>query len=87
MCKEMGDTYIDVQAAEGSAPDGKTAKLLVTDVLISSAFPFHVFSEILAFEKGCTATKSLNAWLFYSPVGSLLFNASRATPLGDSPRH
>ena len=70
---EVGNCYISVN---NKATD-TSSQLLVTDVLISSNFPFHVFSEILAFEKHCTATKALGSWYFFSPQKQAQFHASQ----------
>ena len=72
-CEEMGDTIIQtVDKARGDLH-----QLKVTDVLISESFPFHIFSEILAFEKHCTAVKSRGSWQFLSPSKKPLFHASQ----------
>jgi len=73
ICKEMGDARIDVI----DKTTGKSTQLTATDVLISEAFPFHIFSEILAFEKNCTAIKSLGSWQFLNPSKKPLFHASQ----------
>ena len=57
---KMGDAHICVV----DKATGDSNMMLVSDVLISEAFPFHIFSEILAFEKKCTAAKSLGSWQF-----------------------
>ena len=57
VCKEVGDTYIVVV----DESTGKPRKIVLRDVLINAAFPFHIFSEIKAFENGCTASKSLGS--------------------------
>ena len=72
-CTEMGDALISVI----NKSTGKTDEILATDVLISEAFPFHIFSEILAFEKHCTAVKSLGSWQFLTPNKETLFHASQ----------
>jgi hypothetical protein len=74
-CTEMGDTYIYAY----HAATGTTNRILVQQVLINSAFPFHIFSEILAFERLCNATKSLGSWQFRSPKPDLkpLLHASQ----------
>ena len=72
-CKEMGDARINVL----DETTGKSTQLTVTNVLISEAFPFHIFSEILAFEKNCTAIKSLGSWQFLNPSKKPLFHASQ----------
>ena len=72
-CEEMGDTII--QAVDKAT--GELRQLKVSDVLISEAFPFHIFSEILAFEKHCTAVKSRGSWQFLSPSKKPLFHASQ----------
>jgi hypothetical protein len=51
--------------------------MLVTNVIISPNFPFHIFSEVLLFEKHCTASKSLGSWQFSSPDNRRLFHASQ----------
>ncbi len=50
---------------------GKSNRMMVTN------FPFHIFSEILAFEKHCTAKKALGSWQFLSPQRLPLFHASQ----------
>ncbi len=72
-CTEMGDCYITTYDKDACT----TSQMLATDVLISPNFPFHIFSEILAFEKHCTASKSLGSWQFYSPQNKPLFHASQ----------
>lgn len=62
-CTEMGDTY----AFAYQAATGMTNRVLLKQVLINTAFPFHIVSEILLFEGFCTATKSLGSWQFYTP--------------------
>jgi hypothetical protein len=49
--------------------------VLLTGVLISPQFPFHIFSEILALENGCTATKSRALWTFNDPRGGHALSA------------
>ena len=71
-CKEMGDTTVVVYDRV------KARRILVTNVLISDAFPFHIFSEILAFDTGCTATKARNSWQFFTPAQALMFHASQS---------
>jgi hypothetical protein len=73
VCTKVGDCDIPTFDKD----TGKTSKMLATNVLISPHFPFHIFSEILAFEKRCTATKSLGSWKFFSPDKQPLFNASQ----------
>ena len=72
-CTEMGDALISVI----NKSTGKIDDILATDVLINEAFPFHIFSEILAFEKHCTAVKSLGSWQFLTPNKDTLFHASQ----------
>jgi hypothetical protein len=60
-------------------PDGTTSVIAARDVLISPAFPFHIFSEIKVLRAGATATKKHNSWQFYKPAsqgGGPLFHAS-----------
>ena len=94
VCTEIGDCRIATYNSE----TGKFGSLLATDVLISENFPFHIFSEILAFEKLCTATTSLGSWQFFSPDKHPLFHASQRLLQGagndiklyfidDAPRH
>jgi hypothetical protein len=67
-CTEMGDTYVITY----HAASGATSRLLLENVLISTSFPFHIFSKILVFERLCTATngatKALGSWQFFSPA-------------------
>jgi hypothetical protein len=55
-CTEMGDTYVLTY----HAASGTTSQMLLENVLISTAFPFHMFSL-------CTATKTLGSWQFFLP--------------------
>jgi hypothetical protein len=73
VCTEMGNCYVDTY----DKTTGKASQMLATNVLINENFPFHIFSEILAFEKRCTATKELGSWQFYSPDKQPLFHASQ----------
>jgi hypothetical protein len=73
VCTEQGDGYI---TAFDKATGG-TVEILVHDVLINEAFPFHIFSEIKAFKAGSTATKREGAWQFYSSSGKPLLHASQ----------
>jgi hypothetical protein len=60
-------------------PDGTTSVIVVGDVLISPAFPFHIFSEIKVLQAGATAIKKHNSWQFFKPAaqgGQPLFHAS-----------
>ena len=41
-----------------------TAVTLLTNVLIHPAFPFHIFSEIVAFDKGVQCLKKKDSWKF-----------------------
>jgi hypothetical protein len=74
ICKEMGDAHITAY----DKVTGKTTSLIASDVLISDAFPFHIFSEIVAFKRHCTATKKLGSWQFNAPGGGPLFHASQS---------
>ena len=73
VCTETGDCDI----ATRDPATGAVGTMRATDVLISENFPFHIFSEIICFEKRCTATKALNSWQFYSPAKKPLFHASQ----------
>jgi hypothetical protein len=75
VCTEMGDMAVSMY----NAATGSCTTVLLKKVLISESFPFHVFSEILAFEQRCTATKELNSWQFYTPRpdSKPLFHASQ----------
>ena len=73
VCKEKGSAYIHAVDKD----TGTAVKILVTDVLISPAFPFHIFSEIKAFKAHATAVKKLGSWQFTSPSGAPLFHASQ----------
>ena len=79
-CVEKGDVIINVD----DKSTGKLNKLLVTDVLINEAFPFHIFSEIIAYEKHCSAVKSLGSWQFLNPSAQPLFHASQRLLNGGS---
>jgi hypothetical protein len=74
ICTEVGDCHINTYDKD----TGNTGQMLATNVLISANFPFHIFSEILAFEKRCTATKALGSWQFFSPDERPLFHASQS---------
>jgi hypothetical protein len=56
---------------------GKRTKVVMTDVLISDRFPFHILSEIALFNKKCVAIKRQNSWQFYAPSGKPLLHASQ----------
>ena len=73
VCTEMGDLYLQAYIKQ----TGKTNNILLTDVLINAAFPFHIFSEIVAFDRGNTATKSKNEWSFHDQSGERSFNGSQ----------
>jgi hypothetical protein len=73
LCTEVGDCHIDTY----DKATGKTGRMLATNVLINTKFPFHIFSEIIAFEKHCTATKSLGSWQLFSPDSHPIFHASQ----------
>jgi hypothetical protein len=72
VCTEMGSTIITVRDQ-----DRQTRTIQVNDVLISNSFPFHIFSEIVAFDKGATCSKAKGTWLFKGPTGKFLFHASQ----------
>jgi hypothetical protein len=72
VCSKKGSTYIPALNK-----DGTVTRILATDVLISSAFPFHIFSEIKVYKKLATATKKLGAWQFYTASGAPLCHASQ----------
>ena len=73
VCTEMGDAYVSAF----DKATGATVMILVHDVLISTAFPFHIFSEIKAFKGGATATKRAGSWQFYNASGKPLLHASQ----------
>lgn len=73
VCTEMGATYISAF----DKATGETVMILVHDVLINPAFPFHIFSEIKAFKAGATATKREGSWQFYAASGKPLLHASQ----------
>ena len=72
-CTEMGSVAIDTYDAD----TGITTQILATKVLISEEFPFHIFSEIIAYKKKCTATKAESSWTFRASSGKKLFHASQ----------
>jgi hypothetical protein len=73
VCTEMGDTNITTY----NKATGKRAVTLVTNVLISDAFPFHIFSEIVAFDRGNACTKTKDSWTFFNRDGGFVFNGSQ----------
>ena len=60
MCTEMGDA--NVVAYDPAT--GQSTVTLLTNVLIHPAFPFHIFSEIVAFDKGVQCMKKKDSWNF-----------------------
>ena len=78
---EVGDCPIQM-----SSQDGKELTVLLTDVVISEHFPFHILSEIVIFDKMCTAKKKKGSWHFYKPDSSELFHASQHL-LCEEPTH
>jgi hypothetical protein len=73
VCREMGSVIITVF----DSASGVERTIRVLDVLINSAFPFHIFSEIIAFDKGATCVKAKGSWLFKNRTGDFLFHASQ----------
>jgi hypothetical protein len=71
-CTEMGSAYINALNKDGSE-----VRLVATGVLISPAFPFHIFSEIKVFKSQATCTKKLGSWQFNRSTGEPLFHASQ----------
>ena len=53
ICQEMGD----VEIVTVDPASGQNMTMLLTGVLINEHFPFHIFSEIVAFEKGSEPRK------------------------------
>ena len=72
-CKEKGDTFVTTY----DQVTGITSRVLLTGVLINPLFPFHIFSEILAFDLGMTASKSKNSWTFYNSNSAFFLRASQ----------
>ena len=73
VCKEMGD----VEIATIDPLTGRPRTTLLTGVLISEHFPFHIFSEIVAFDKGCQASKTKGSWTFRDSDGNHVLHASQ----------
>jgi hypothetical protein len=71
-CYEKGETNIVV-----TGPQGDAVKLHIVDVLISSHFPFHIFSEIEALKQGATCYKEQGTWTFYDQGKQPLCTASQ----------
>ena len=69
---EVGDCPIQLRSKEG-----KMLAVLLTDVVISTHFPFHILSEIVVFDKMCTAEKKKGSWQFRTPDSRELFHASQ----------
>ena len=74
VCNEMGDRELKVYNNETRAFE----TMLLTEVLISSHFPFHIFSEIVAFGKGSTCVKSFNNWRFSNAAGRPIFQCTQS---------
>jgi hypothetical protein len=72
MCTEIGDTYLTAYDRDS----GKSSTTHLTNVLISELFPFHIFSEIVAFDRGNTCIKAKNTWTFYAN-GAFVMHASQ----------
>ena len=72
VCREVGDTKIHTY----DAATGEVAVVVLTNVLISTAFPFHIFSEIAAFDRGISCEKKKGSWLFKSG-GKFVLHASQ----------
>jgi hypothetical protein len=70
---EMGDVAVSVFDRD----TGVVTVMLVTNVLVHANFPFHVLSEIIMYEKGCTAVKEAGSWQFYAPGKRPIFHASQ----------
>ena len=60
ICTEMGDANITTW----NPHTGVYAKVVITNVLIHAAFPFHIFSEIVAFDRGNSCVKAKGSWTF-----------------------
>ena len=73
VCKEMGD----VEIVTIDPTNGQRRTTLLTGVLISERFPFHIFSEIVAFDKGSQASKTKSSWTFHDSDGQHVFHASQ----------
>ena len=72
-CSEIGDAVIWARNDQA----GGSTKVLVRNVLINSAFPFHIFSEIVAFDCGNSANKKKNSWTFSDDGGRQILHASQ----------
>ena len=71
--KEMGDTAICTL----DKATGRPIRTLLTDVLISTFFPFHILSEFKFFEKNCTSIQSLTSRQYLAPTGVILLHSSQ----------
>lgn len=81
---EMGDTTI-------SPLDKVTGRVIrritATDVLISTFFPSHIFSESkLLKQNNCTKVQSQTSWQYFTPSGQALLHASQPFLNGDQSR-
>ena len=52
VCREVGDTLVPIYDSR----TGKSSRAKFTNVLINEAFPFHIFSEVLAYERWVRAS-------------------------------
>ena len=68
ICTEVGDTEITVYDKD----TGRSSKHKITNVLINEAFPFHIFSEIVAGERGAKCIKQHGSWSFFNDTGFIL---------------
>ena len=73
VCKEMGDC--DVKAYDVNT--GAFTTIRLTNVLISPDFPFHLFSEVVAFDRGLSCVKFKNSWSFFSNAALILHASQR----------
>ena len=72
VCSEVGDTYVTTY----NQRNGRYSTTLLTNVLISELFPFHIFSEIVAFDRANTCVKAKDDWTFFSD-GDFVLHASQ----------
>ena len=72
-CKQVGDCNVTTY----DRATGSYAKILLTNVLISEHFPFHIFSEIVAFDKGMQCSKKKSAWTFFNDDGFVVQASQR----------
>ena len=70
---EVGDATVVFKCSRS----GKSSTIRLTNVLISSAFPFHIFSEVVFFEGGGKCDKELGTWQFLTETRGPLFTASQ----------